>query len=435
MLAGTVAKPWAGRMCEAPCYAQAAGVPGRHYLSYGSSRIPMFDTMTRRGLQVSVALASSVAILVSACAPAATTPTAEPIKIGYVWGVTGTIAEIVRPASEATRAYFDYVNAHGGINGRPVQMVEIDSKYQVPLAQEGYKKVTSEDHVPLVVLASTGDTEALAPQVNADKVVTMSFSCDEKWAQPARNPYVFTICTTYQDQMSTALRFVKERAGQNASVAFSYPDIPFGQAPIATGRDYAATLGLKLVDEQKVGAADVDAQSQALNLKSSKPDYVLIQNVAGGASAMVRSAAQVGLNAHFLGLNYAFDEATIKAIGPQAAEGYVGVGPNAFPSADLAIVKEMRERAPQLKDITMRSIAGWALASVTVDALQRATAYDGPSILKALEKTDLDVKGAIAGGRWRYSAESHVPTRKSVFYQVKNGQIEAVSEAIDPPAR
>ena len=62
-------------------------------------------------------------------------------------------------------------------------MVEIDSKYQVPLAQEGYKKVTTEDHVPLVVLASTGDTEALAPQINADKVAAITFSCDEKWAE------------------------------------------------------------------------------------------------------------------------------------------------------------------------------------------------------------------------------------------------------------
>jgi hypothetical protein len=36
----------------------------------------------------------------------------------------------------------------------------------VPLAQEGYKKVTTHDKVPLVVLASTGDTQALAQQIN-----------------------------------------------------------------------------------------------------------------------------------------------------------------------------------------------------------------------------------------------------------------------------
>src|SRR5204862_2770130 len=142
-------------------------------------------------------------------------------------------------------------------------------------------------------------------------------------------------CTTYQDQMSAALKFIQQRSAAGTRVAFSYPDIPFGQAPLGVGRDFAKNLGLALVDEQKVGAADVDAQSQALNLKASNPDYVVIQNVAGGASAMVRSGKQIGLNAQFLGLNYAFDEAVVKAIGRQAAEGYIGVGPGAFPGPDV----------------------------------------------------------------------------------------------------
>src|SRR5215204_1336041 len=235
--------------------------------------------------------------------------------------------------------------------------------------------------------------------------------------------------------MSTALKFVKDQGGEDTRVAFSYADIPFGQSPIPTGRQYAASLGLTLVDEQKVGAADVDAQSQALNLTTSNPEYVLIQNVAGGASAMVRSGKQVGLNTQFLGLNYAFDEAVIKAIGPHAAEGYMGVGPNAFPGPEVGMVIEMNERAPSLKSISMRSIVGWTLAGVVADALKRSSEYDGPSILKAIEQTDLDVKGAIPGSRWAYSATSHVPTRKSVFYQVRNGQIEKVSEPIDPPSR
>jgi branched-chain amino acid transport system substrate-binding protein len=397
-----------------------------------------------------VALVGAVTLLGAACAPASTPPPAapgtaaapvggaasgEPIKIGYVWGVTGAVAEIVRPASEGTKAYFDDLNKNGGIKGRPVQMVELDSKYQVPLAQEGYKKVTTDDKVPLVVLASTGDTEALAQQINADKVVAITFSCDEKWSMPDKNPYIFTICTTYQDQMITALKFVKDRSGgKDTKVAFSYPDIPFGQAPIPIGREFAKSLGLTLVDEQKVGAGDVDAQSQALNLKSANPDYVIIQNVTAGGSAMVRSGKQVGLNAQFLALNYAFDEPTIKAIGQQAAEGFMGVGPNAFPGADVGLVKEMNDKAPSLKDIGMRSIVGWSLSSVIADALKRAEAYDGTSILKALEKTDIDVKGAIPGSKWVYTDKSHVPTRKSVFYQVKNGKIEKISEAIDPPS-
>jgi ABC-type branched-subunit amino acid transport system substrate-binding protein len=149
---------------------------------------------------------------------------------------------------------------------------------------------------------------------------------------------------------------------------------------------------------------------------------------------MVRSGKQLGLGAQFLGLNYAFDEATIKAIGPQAAEGYIGVRPNAFPGPEVGILQDMHQRAPKLTNITMRSIVGWTLASVVADALKRADGYTGTAILKALEKTDLDVKGAIPGSRWSYSDRSHVPTRQSVFYQVKNGKIEKISEPIDPPS-
>jgi branched-chain amino acid transport system substrate-binding protein len=404
--------------------------------------MPLNGVRSFRPFLRAVPFVAVATILGAACAPStspahsAAQASGTPIKIGFVWGVTGAVAEIVRPASEAAHAYFDDLNRRGGIHGHPVDMVEIDSKYQVPLAQEGYKKVTTEDNVPLLVLASTGDTEALATQINADNVPTLTFSCDDKFAQPNLNPYIFTICTTYQDQMRAALQFVKQRepaAAPPSRIAFSYPDIPFGQSPIAAGRTYANTLGLPLVGEANVGAADVDAQSQALALKSADPSYVIVQNVSGGASAIVRSARQVGLQTQFLGLNYAFDEATIQAIGPQAAEGYIGVGPNAFPSSDVTAVQEMAQRAPQLKEINMRAVAGWTLASVVTDALERADSYTGDGLLKALEQTDLDVKGAIPGSRWIYTPQSHVPTHKSVFYQVVDGRITQISGPIDPP--
>ena len=52
-----------------------------------------------------------------------------------------------------------------------------------------------------------------------------------------------------------------------------------------------------------------------------------------------------------------------------------------------------------------------------------------------MEKTDLDVLGAIPGGRWVYSDKSHAPTRKASLYQVKDGKIVRISEPIDPPTR
>ena len=119
----------------------------------------------------------------------------------------------------------------------------------------------------------------------------------------------------------------------------------------------------------------------------------------------------------------------------KARPGYIGVGPSAFPGPDVKAVQEMQERAPNLKDINMRAIVGWTLAGVVADALKRSDGVDGAALRKALEQTDVDVHGAIPGSHWTYTATSHAPTRKSVFYQVKNGKIEKISEPIDPPVR
>jgi len=188
----------------------------------------------------------------------------DPIKIGYVWGVTGAVAEIVRPASEATKAFWDDLNKKGGIKGHPVQMVEIDSKYQVPLAQEGYKKVTTDDKVPLVVLASTGIPMALAQQIGTDKVVAITLSCDEKWSMPDKKP---DHLHRLHDVPGPDDYGLEVHQGQVGAVK-----TPRSPCLIQTSRSarhrggrprFSKSLGLTLVDEQKVGAADVDAQSQA----------------------------------------------------------------------------------------------------------------------------------------------------------------------------
>ena len=239
-----------------------------------------------------VGLLSAAALIGTACSPAApastggTAATAEPIKIGYVWGVTGAVADIVRPVSEATHAYFDDLNKHGGIHGHPVQMVEIDSQYQVPLAQDGYKKVTTDDHVPLVVLASTGDTEALAPQINADRVVALTLSCDEKWSKPQLNPYIFTICTTYQDQMSGAKasrpgldRLMADARKRRFDVALVWKLDRFGRSLVhcVSGIQELVSLGVRFI-----------ATTQGLDTDESNPASKLLLHVLAAVAQFER---------------------------------------------------------------------------------------------------------------------------------------------------
>jgi len=98
----------------------------------------------------------------AAAAPAAGKATGEPIKIGAVVGATGPAD--FSSASKGAQAYFDCVNANGGINGRPIEyLVEDDGWDPEKAATVAKKLVEDEDVVGMV-----GSTSFVECAANAD---------------------------------------------------------------------------------------------------------------------------------------------------------------------------------------------------------------------------------------------------------------------------
>ena len=139
------------------------------------------------------------------------------------------------------------------------------------------------------------------------------------------------------------------------------------------------------------------------------------------------------------------DEPTVKAIGAQAAEGYIGVGTTAFPTPDLPIVQEIKQKAAKLGEPEMRHIQGWTMARIWATGLTNAIKASpgkditGELIRDGLEQIkDLDVGGAIPGSKWTYTKEFHGPTRDAVMYEVKGGKIAPYggkATVVKPPAQ
>ena len=72
--------------------------------------------------------------------------TATSIKIGGTFPLTGP-ASLYKTIPAAEKAYFDYVNDHGGVNGRKIDFTILDDSYDpsktVPLVQQLVEQTTS----------------------------------------------------------------------------------------------------------------------------------------------------------------------------------------------------------------------------------------------------------------------------------------------------
>ena len=61
-------------------------------------------------------------------APAGTAFAADPIKIGGAFNLTGGQASLDGPAKNGAQMAIDAINAAGGVNGRPLELVVYDGK-------------------------------------------------------------------------------------------------------------------------------------------------------------------------------------------------------------------------------------------------------------------------------------------------------------------
>jgi branched-chain amino acid transport system substrate-binding protein len=233
--------------------------------------------MTRRlngALALAVLVLAAVVVSASLAATSATsaTPgvTAKTITIGGTFPLTGPAALYgVIPKAEA--AYFAYVNAHGGVNGRKIVFKYYDDGYNpantVPLT----KKLVQQDHV-FAVYGSLGTAPTLATRdyLNQSKVPQVLVATgDSYWgAQYKKYPWTIGFQPDYPGESRVYGEFIKNKVPQ-AKIGVLMQDDAYGQNYY---NGLVAGLGdakSKIVDVEKYDATSTDVTSQVVKLKAA----------------------------------------------------------------------------------------------------------------------------------------------------------------------
>jgi len=363
----------------------------------------------------------------------------EEIVIGVIADLTGATADVGKPYNEGMLAYVDNLNAKDGIEGRKIKALSEDYAYQVPTAEEKYKKYVSQGAVAIQGWG-TGDSEALRKKVAEDELPFMSASYAEVLTQPGDSPYNFVVAPTYSDQMRIALDQIAE-LDPKAQVAVFHHDSPFGTAPLADGEAWIKEKGYQLGYQaypMKTGATDHVGLLQQAKKQGAK--YIVVQNVSSPAATVAKDITVQKLDMRMICLNWCSDELFIKTAGP-AAEGHMMVQPFAPPSAAKSGHKPVEDycesKQINLADKGLHYVQGWYTMHVMAEGIRKVLKdgdeLTGPNIKKALESMgDVDTGGVI--GPVKFSTDSHRGATASGVYQVQSGQMTEVAANVTPKA-
>lgn len=217
--------------------------------------------------------------------------TGEPIKIGAIVGQTGP-DDFSSPAKSA-QAYFNCVNANGGINGRPIDYLVRDDQWNPETAaQMAAQLVTDEGVVAMVGNSSFVECAANGSFYKDNNVISFSGAGVPRECFIAGNIAAFNAGPRIS--LIQTAQFAHNTLGANSFVCLSLNIPGMGDWACDGVTQWAASKGLKstviLVDP---GSAD--ATSTILQAAAEKPDAILLGFAKGLAIAMLNAAEQQDL--------------------------------------------------------------------------------------------------------------------------------------------
>ena len=378
----------------------------------------------------------------------ATVAAAKQIKIGGIMDTTGGTSDVGKDYAIGMSDAFKYINDNGGVNGKQIKYTWFDYGYRIPEAITKYKMLKRMGSV-VIMGWGTGDTEALSPTVNKDKMPYVSASYSGHLTDPKKTPYNLFFSSDYSTNARAAITAWFDKKWKN------HPDFgkrkprfaccymfasPYCSAPIKAIKDQAALLGFEIGDDQDVSLFALDTKSQIMALQAFKPDLCWHGNTTMSVAATVRDAYALGLGAAWIVNVWGFDE-NLPRLAGEAAEGVMGTTPCAFfnqPNVKnmdkvVASAEKYSPGVPLGKRLN-RTIQAWGDALITWEALKRAdqkgidvTNKDaGEAIMKQGFETLRNYDIGLGAAPVTFTPTDHRPATGCIIQEWKGGEFRIV---------
>src|SRR6195952_2682090 len=224
------------------------------------------------------------------------------IKIGNIMPYSGP-ASAYATIGKTEAAYFNKINAEGGINGRKINFVSYDDGYSPPKTVEQARRLVESDEVLLVFnpLGTPGNT-AIQKYMNAKKVPQIFVSTGAaKWNDPKNFPWTMGWQPSYQVEARIYAAYIlKNYPGKTIGVLYQNDD--FGKDYVIGLRDGLGDQANKLiVVETSYETSSPTVDSQVVQIKGSNPDiFINIATPKFAAQAIKKIGELAWHPAHFL---------------------------------------------------------------------------------------------------------------------------------------
>ena len=345
---------------------------------------------------------------------------AEPYKIGAVFAITGPAAWLGEPERNTVKMVEEQINAQGGINGHPLEIIIEDTVGEEAKAVMAVQKLINRDNVLAIVGPTrSGTTMAVIPIVEKAQVPLVSCAAAEAIVNPVRK-WVFK---TPQKDSDAAIRIYEKMKEMNISkVAIITSTEGFGMEGRKQLTQLAPKMGITIVADETYGPKDTDMTAQLTKIKGTDAQAIINWSIVPGQATIIKNKKQLGMTMPLF-QSHGFGNIKYAKAAGDAANGVL------FPAGRLLVVDSLPDSHPQKallaqykKDYEAKfktdasTFGGHAYDALNlVIAALKAVGPDRAKIRDYIENTKNFVG---TGGVFNYSPEDHTGLTKDAFEMI-----------------
>lgn len=322
-------------------------------------------------------------------------PALADIKIGASVSETGPASFLGDPEAKTLKMLVEEINAAGGVNGEPLQLILYDDGGDPNKARTFATRLVEDDEVVAVIGGTTtGTSMAMIPVFEDGEVPFISLAGAIEIIDPVK-PYTFK--TPHTDRMACAKIFEDMKKRQIQKIGMISGSDGFGASMRKQCLAIIGDYGIEVLADETYGPSDADMTPQLTNIKA-KPGLQAVLNpgFGQGPAIVTRNYAQLAVGLPLYQSHGVASDGFITLAGPEAAEG-VRLPGTALLVADLlpesdpqrAVVVAYKTAYEKATGKPVSTFGGYAhdALRILVDAMKRAGSSEPSAIRDAIEGT------------------------------------------------
>lgn len=360
-----------------------------------------------------------------AALPIAAVAQKEPVRIGVIQPLTGSVAYNGTSDVNGSRLAVEERNRKGGVLGRMVELVIEDGQCKPANSVNAAEKLIQKDKVTVISGAfCSSSTMAVMPVVEKNRIPLVTGVSSMAGLTERGNRWFFRATET---DALLAASFAKILVNNLKLKTIAYIGVndDWGRGGVGEFSKQIEALGGKTVLKEYFDHGTTDFYTLLTRLRANQPDGIFVAAETQDGSLLVKQLKELGIQSKVFGVGSWATNDFVKLAGA-AAEGIYAAVPYAATMdtpRNRGFVSAYQSKYNEFPG--KYAAAGYNSINIIMDAIERAGSTDAEKIRDALAKTDYEGPN----GRFRFDPKGQAYGFTVVLVQLKAGMPQVVSSA------